>query len=182
MPLTFLEKIALGVSGVTALGIGGFILAAPHAFYASYGITLGGDPSLLSELRAPAAGLAAFGGLMLVGLMRQAWIQISIIAALTVFLAFPAGRLIGIGADGMPSTSVLGALVFELVIAGLCLAAFRKRLWSNSVQRALTSNNASPCRVGSIQANKPAISASRENALKQPGQTEPNLLGDGVSC
>jgi len=59
------QKIALGVAGITALGIGTVIVAAPHAFYASYGIALGPDPSLLSELRAPGAGLAAFGAVML---------------------------------------------------------------------------------------------------------------------
>jgi transposase InsO family protein len=45
---------------LTALTIGAFILFAPHAFYGSYGITLGEDASLLSELRAPGAGLAGF--------------------------------------------------------------------------------------------------------------------------
>jgi hypothetical protein len=55
MTLTRLERIALGASGATALGIGAFILAAPRTFYASYGISLGDDVDLLSELRAPAA-------------------------------------------------------------------------------------------------------------------------------
>ncbi|MGB5556831.1 MAG: DUF4345 domain-containing protein [Paracoccaceae bacterium] len=129
MTLTRFEKITLSISGVTALGIGTFILAAPHAFYASYGITLGNHASLLSELRAPAAGLATFGIIMLAGIVRHAWAQISIVAALTVFLAFPAGRLVGLVADGMPSGGILGALILELVIAALCLAAFRHRLW-----------------------------------------------------
>jgi len=48
------EKIALGLSGLTAVTIGACILFAPHAFYAGYGITLGQDANLLSELRAPA--------------------------------------------------------------------------------------------------------------------------------
>lgn len=129
MTVTPLEKIALGISGATALGIGGFILAAPHAFYASYGITLPNDASLLSELRAPAAGLAALGIIMLAGILRHAWARMSIAAALTVFLAFPAGRMVGLAVDGMPSSGILGALILELVIAVLCLAAFRKRLW-----------------------------------------------------
>lgn len=129
MTLTRFEKIALGISGVTALGIGTFILAAPHAFYASYGITLDNDASLLSELRAPAAGLATLGILMLAGIVRRALAQLSIVAALIVFLAFPAGRLVGIVADGMPSGSILGALILELAIAALCLAAFRHRMW-----------------------------------------------------
>ena len=135
MTLTRFEKIALGLSGVTALGIGTFILAAPHAFYASYGITLGNDASLLSELRAPATGLAAFGVLMLAGIIRPPLAPTSIVAALIVFLAFPAGRLVGIVADGMPSGGILGALLLELVIAALCLIAFRRRLWPTAPTR-----------------------------------------------
>ena len=86
------------------------------------------DINLLSELRAPAAGLAAFGVLMLAGIVRSALTQASITAALIVFLAFPAGRLIGWLLDGTPSNSVIGALLIELVIAGLCIFAFRKRV------------------------------------------------------
>lgn len=128
MTLTRLEKIALGVSGVTALGIGAFILAAPRAFYASYGISLGDNVNLLSELRALAAGLAVFGAIMLAGIVRSTLGQVSIVAALTVFFAFPAGRLVGLIVDGMPSGGILSALIVELLIAGLCLAAFRHRL------------------------------------------------------
>jgi hypothetical protein len=128
MTLTIFEKTALSISGVTALGIGAFILSAPHAFYAGYGITLGDDASLLSELRAPAAGLAGLGILMLAGIVRHAWAPLSIAAALTVFLAFPAGRLVGLVVDGMPSAGILGALIVELAIAALCLVTFRHRL------------------------------------------------------
>ena len=72
MKPTLFEKIALGLSGLTALTIGAFILFIPHAFYAGYGITLGEDANLLSELRAPGAGLAGFGLLMLRGIWRHA--------------------------------------------------------------------------------------------------------------
>lgn len=126
---TLFEKAALGLSGLTALAIGASILFAPHAFYASYGITLGEDANLLSELRAPGAGLAGFGLLMLLGIWRQAVLPVAMAVALTVFIAFPAGRLVGLAVDGVPSGSVIGALVVELVIAALCLAAFRRRLW-----------------------------------------------------
>lgn len=130
MKPTLFEEIALGLSGLTALTIGAFILFAPHAFYASYGITLGEDASLLSELRAPGAGLAGFGLLMMLGIWRHAVLPVAMAAALTVFVAFPVGRLIGLAVDGMPSGSVIGALVIELLIAALCLAAFRQRLWT----------------------------------------------------
>jgi hypothetical protein len=79
-------------------------------------------------LRAPAAGLAGLGILMLAGIFRQAWAQLSIAAALNVFLAFPVGRLVGLVADGVPSGGILGALILELAIAALCLVAFRHRL------------------------------------------------------
>lgn len=128
MTLTLFQKIALGIAGATALGIGAFILAAPQAFYAGYGISLGHDASLLSELRAPAACLAACGMLMLAGILRRAMAPVSITVALTVFLAFPAGRLVGLVVDGPPSGGIAGALVLELAIAALCLMAFRNRL------------------------------------------------------
>ncbi|MEM6467857.1 MAG: DUF4345 domain-containing protein, partial [Pseudomonadota bacterium] len=96
MSLTRLEKITLGLSGLTVVGIGGFIMVAPHAFYASYGIVLGDDPSLLSELRALAAGLLTLGALMLAGIWRSALTHLAIAASLIVFLAFPTGRLIGL--------------------------------------------------------------------------------------
>jgi hypothetical protein len=134
MSPTRLEKIALGVSGLTALSIGGFIVLLPHAFYAGYGIAPGQDTSLLSELRASGAGLAAFGILMLLGIWRRALLSVSIFVALTVFLAFPAGRLVGLAVDGMPSGSVIAALVVEIAIAALLLAAFRRRLRAPTAQ------------------------------------------------
>lgn len=126
MSLTVLEKTALGVSGLTAVGIGVLILTSPHAFYAGYGIALGDDASLVSELRAPAAGLATFGVLMLAGIRRASMAPVSKTVALAVFLAFPAGRLVGLAADGPPSRAILGALVFELAVAALCIVAFMR--------------------------------------------------------
>lgn len=128
MSLTHLEKIALGISGVTAVSVGGFIMAAPQAFYASYGITLGNNASLLSELRAPASGLFALGFLMLAGIWRTSLVQLAIASALIVYLAFPVGRLVGVAVDGVPSGSIIAALVLELAIAVLCIIAFRQRV------------------------------------------------------
>ena len=128
MGLSKLEKITLGISGLTAASIGGMITLAPDVFYASYGITLGDDASLRSELRAPGAGLAVLGVMMLLGIWRSSMAGLAVAATLIVFLAFPAGRFIGLVADGMPSGGIIGALVLEVAIAALCLFAFRKRL------------------------------------------------------
>lgn len=126
MSLTRLQKIALAVAGATSLGIGATILGAPHVFYASYGIAIGTDPSLLSEVRALGAGLAGFGVVMLAGTVFAVLRQAAVTAALTVFLAFPAGRLVSLVVDGTPSPGILSALGFELAIAALCLFAFRR--------------------------------------------------------
>lgn len=134
MTLTKLENITLGISGLTAIGIGGMITFAPHSFYASYGIFLGEDPSLLSELRAPGAGLTTLGILMLLGIWRSTLAQFALAATLIVFLAFPAGRFVGLAVDGMPSPGIVGALILEIAIAALCLFAFRKRLFNRTVR------------------------------------------------
>lgn len=125
MTLTRLQKSALVIAGLSALGIGTAITVAPHAFYASYGIALGSDPSLLSELRAPGAGLAVLGAVMLAGLVRQSLSAVALVAALVVFLGFPAGRLVSLALDGHPSTGIVAAFAFELAVAALCLLAFR---------------------------------------------------------
>ena len=128
MTSSFLEKIAFGVSGTTALAIGSFIATLPHAFYAGYGIALGPEASLLSEIRAMGAGLAALGGVMLSGIWLPRVRSVAVAAAMIVFLAFPAGRLVGIAIDGWPAANLVGALAFELAVAALCLVAFRHRL------------------------------------------------------
>lgn len=140
MTLRIFQKSTLGIAGVTALGIGLMILVAPQGFYASYGITLGADVNLLSELRAPAAGLAALGTIMLIGIWHEAWRQTSIVAAFTVFLSFPAGRVVGILVDGIPSGGVISALVFELAVAALCLAAFGRRARTHAGAQSRTSH------------------------------------------
>lgn len=137
MQQTRFQKITLGIAGITAFSIGSFILFAPQAFYAGYGIAIANDANMLSELRAPGAGLAALGMIMLAGIMRPQATPFSVMAALVVYLGFPVGRIVGLIADGVPGGSVLGALAIELVIAGLCVAAFgRSKLKTRPGQRA----------------------------------------------
>lgn len=124
MKTTVFQKTTLAIGGVTALAIGTFLLCAPQAFYASYGVTLDQDPSLLSDLRAPGTGLAAFGGVILAGAFREALTSIAVIAALTIYIAFPFGRVVSLLVDGTPSSGILGAFAIELVIACLLILAF----------------------------------------------------------
>lgn len=119
--MSLLLKITLGGAGLTALGIGLAITFVPLGFYAGYGIVLGTDPALLSELRAPGASLAAFGAAILAGAVRPEFARVSAALGALVFLAFAFGRMVGIALDGWPGESILAALAVELVFGGLCL-------------------------------------------------------------
>lgn len=124
--VTKFQRIVLGAAGFTAFVIGGFISLSPLTFYASYGVALDSEPNLLSELRGPGANLAALGILMIAGLFLSSLTKTSVVVAKVVFFTFPVGRMIGILADGMPSQSILTALVIEIVVAVLLVVAFRR--------------------------------------------------------
>ncbi len=122
MSPAWLQKLTLGIAGLAALGIGLAITAAPGLFYATYGIALGNDPNLLSELRAPGANLAVLGLVILAGAFRQSMQRLAAFLGATVFLAYAFGRIVGMVLDGMPSDGLVQATVIELVIGGLCVA------------------------------------------------------------
>jgi hypothetical protein len=114
---TRVTVIYLVVAGLLLLTIGTAILFAPHAFHGSNGVALGGNPNLLSEIRAPGGLLFCSGFLILLGAFRQ---RIRIRAAqLTVLVygSFGMARLVGVALDGMPSSSIVGAMLLELIVA-----------------------------------------------------------------
>lgn len=123
----FFQKLTLGVAGLTALGIGLAITVAPRIFYAGYGIELGANAALLSELRAPGASLASLGAVIFAGAVRPGMVGVSAALGAIVFLAFATGRIIGIAVDGWPGGGILAALVIEMAMGLLCLLAMQKR-------------------------------------------------------
>lgn len=134
MSTTWFQKITLGITGLAALGIGLVIVTAPASFYATYGIILGSDPNLLSELRAPGANLAALGLIILAGAFRQGMHHLAAFLGATVFLAYAFGRIVSMALDGIPSSGLVQATLIELVIGGLCAALLwrgRSRISAN---------------------------------------------------
>lgn len=118
-------RLTLGIAGALATGIGAAIALTPDAFYGSYGIVLPAGADLYSELRAPGTNLAVLGALIAIGAMKEQWTRVSAALGTTVFLAYAAGRLLGIAFDGMPSEAILLALAIEGVLGGLCALALR---------------------------------------------------------
>lgn len=98
------------------------ITTVPSSFHASYGITLGSDPSLLSELRAAGANLAVLGAIILAGAFRQGMQRLSAFLGATAFLTSAFGRIVGMALDGMPSSGLIQAILIELIIGGFCAA------------------------------------------------------------
>ena len=122
MSTNWFKKLTLGIAGLAALGIGLAIVTVPASFYATYGITLGSDPNLLNELRAPGANLAVLGMIILAGAFRQDMQHLSAFLGATAFLAYAFGRIVSIVLDGIPSSGLVQATLIELVIGGLCAA------------------------------------------------------------
>lgn len=116
-------KLLLLASGLIASGIGAAILFAPAAFHAIYGIELGNDPSLASEIRAPGGALLISGLVMLTGVFVARFAFASTLIAAAVYLAYGLSRLLSIAIDGWPDSGLVEATIFELTIGTVSLFA-----------------------------------------------------------
>lgn len=123
-----LLKTVLVIAGLVAIWIGGSILSDPVGFESAYGIELGNDINLRSEIRAPGAALLAGGLLMASGAFIPKLAFTATLMATLWYLAYGGSRLLSIALDGMPTSGLVQATVAELVIgllAGFALIRFR---------------------------------------------------------
>ncbi len=107
----------LVIAGLVLLAIGLAVLVAPHGFHGSNGISLGDNPNLLSEIRAPGGLLAGCGIFILLGALRQRLRLQAMQLSTLVYGSYGVARLISLASDGMPSSSIVGATLIELIIA-----------------------------------------------------------------
>ncbi|MEO0321753.1 MAG: DUF4345 domain-containing protein [Myxococcota bacterium] len=109
----------LGLSGLVLFVIGGGVLLAPHAFYASNGIALGSDPSQLSEVRAPAGLLLLAGFMGVLGAFRRRLRGPALASTAAVYGSYGLSRLLGAAVDGLPGEGLVMAMAFELAVGAL---------------------------------------------------------------
>ena len=116
------QTALLLVAGSVLILVGGFILGSPADFYASNGIDLGSNISLLNELKAPAGFLLASGVFIIAAtfIHRQADIALSL--ATLLYLSYAISRFISMIFDGVPAESILQAAILEVLIGMACLA------------------------------------------------------------
>lgn len=123
-------KIILFISGLIAASIGGAVLAVPAAFYASNGIDIGGNVSLLNEIRASGGVLLAAGILILSGAFVASLTFTAVVVASLLYLSYGLSRILSFTIDGMPSEGLVQAAALEIVIGVVCvyvLARYRDK-------------------------------------------------------
>ncbi|AUP78573.1 DUF4345 domain-containing protein [Flavivirga eckloniae] len=116
-----LVKALLIASGIIGIFIGGSLLFVPVAFQASAGIDLEGNINLLSEVRAPGGTLLIAGILILSGAFMARLTYGSVLLTCLFYLSYGVSRVFSVIIDGMPSSSLIGATIIELVIGGASL-------------------------------------------------------------
>ena len=116
-------KTILLISGLIASAMGATILFAPGAFYATYGIELGGNLSLLNEIRASGGTLLASGILIMSGAFVDKLAFTAAVVSTLLYLSYGLSRVMSIGIDGMPVEELVQAAVLEIVIGLACIFA-----------------------------------------------------------
>jgi len=119
-------KSILLLSGLIAAGIGGAILFLPESFHALNGIDLGGQVSLLSEVRAPGGALLVCGLLIISGAFFAGLTFTSALLSALLYLSYGVARIVSMSVDGIPATGLVQATMLELTIGLVCLFALLK--------------------------------------------------------
>lgn len=119
-------KTILFVSGLLGTGIGAAILFVPDLFHASSGIELGGNASLLSEIRAPGGALLASGILVMSGAFIDRLAFTSAVLSVLLYGSYGLSRIVSFSLDGMPHTVLVQATALEIAVAVICTIALVK--------------------------------------------------------
>ena len=119
-------KTILIISGMIASGIGAAILFAPVAFYATYGIELDGNFSLLNEIRAPGGALLASGILIVTGAFVDKLAFTAVVLSTLLYLSYGLSRVMSIAIDGMPAEGLVQAAALEIITGLACVFALVK--------------------------------------------------------
>ncbi|MEM6995550.1 MAG: DUF4345 domain-containing protein [Myxococcota bacterium] len=117
-------RLLLLASGVVALAVSGGLLLDPVRFEAGAGVVLSADPSVLSEVRAPAGALLAAGVLVTIGAFVRSYTAAAAGVAITLLLSYGLARVFGMVLDGVPSDALVAATVVELGLGAATLCAW----------------------------------------------------------
>ncbi|WP_430413793.1 DUF4345 domain-containing protein [Parasphingorhabdus sp.] len=119
-----LIRTFVGAAGGLLMAVGTGLLFQPHDFYAANDIILADNPSLMSEIRAPAALLMVSATFMMSSVGRIRFLQPALALIAVIYGSYGSARLLSLILDGTPSQSLVQAMVLELAIANLAAIAW----------------------------------------------------------
>lgn len=120
-------KLFLMLAGLTGLGLGSAILLAPVGFYAGYGLDLGGQVTLLNEMRSHGLSLLAAGLFIGAGAFVPRLATTAVLVAGVVYLSYGLSRLVALAFDGHPGDGLLLAMAVELAIGAIAALIYVSR-------------------------------------------------------
>lgn len=132
MNATRTQRAILTVAGLVLAAVGSALLFAPEAMHGSNGVDLGGDASLLSEVRAPAGALLVLGVLVVAGAFVSRLTLPAAMIATAVYLAYGLSRLLSLALDGIPAPGLVVAAGLEIALGATTAVLFR-RLWRSAM-------------------------------------------------
>lgn len=135
-------KSIIIISGLIGVFVGTEILFMPVTFYATSGINLGDNVSLLNEIRASGGALLAGGVVIILGAFWEKLTFTSIVLATLLYLSYGFSRIISMIVDGVPAEILVYVAVSEIVVGLVCAFALlqishRGKLESESVAPSL---------------------------------------------
>lgn len=109
-------NIFLLLSGLIGVVVGVAILFFPGPFYATSHIELGGNISLLNEIRAPGGSLLVTGILVMLGVFVERLTYTSLVVSTLTYLAYGLSRILSMAVDGLPTMDFIIVAALEIVI------------------------------------------------------------------
>ena len=124
---TPLLRVFLAVAGVIAVGLGTLILTVPVAFYASYGLDLTGQVTLLDEMRSHGLSLMGIGLFVMTGAVIPRFATAALAVSAFFYLSYGLSRLVGLALDGWPGQGLAISGAIELAVGALALLIYFSR-------------------------------------------------------
>ena len=118
-----LTRTLLSTSGLLIGLIGGAILISPIPFMEMSDITLEQNPDLISELTAPSGVLLITSAIMLLGAIKLRFADLALLSGVIVYGSYGISRLFSLLLHGMPGKSLVTAMIVEIGLAILLMAA-----------------------------------------------------------
>ncbi|MEL6536851.1 MAG: DUF4345 domain-containing protein [Bacteroidota bacterium] len=116
MKSVFVQKLLLSIAGLAGLFIGLSLLFNPIAFEASAGIQIAQEPNILSEIRGMGGVILLAGAIAIAGLLAPRFRWTALFITSFYLLGYGLARLVSVFLDGVPSTVLVSAMSFEILL------------------------------------------------------------------